>query len=197
MFSLSPMSAPDLSGVISLALAKAQLGIDATDTSDDVLINQIRDAAVELVASFTMRPLAVTNFRWSGDVPLGRAALSLGVGPVTSVASISWRTTANVVVNVVVNASTSMVIVGANGRLSLAPGESWPSDVADIETPMTIEFSAGYAAGAAPKPLVQAGLLMLGHLFRNREAVVLGGGATELPLAFTRLCDPYRVPVVG
>ncbi|RMP19497.1 hypothetical protein ALQ28_03466 [Pseudomonas syringae pv. delphinii] len=43
------------------------------------------------------------------------------------------------------------------------------------------------------KAIEAACLLKLGHLFANREEVVIGGVATELPLASKSLLMPYRV----
>lgn len=40
--------------------------------------------------------------------------------------------------------------------------------------------------------IVSACLLMVGHLFANREDVVVGALATELPLASKHLLTPYR-----
>lgn len=42
------------------------------------------------------------------------------------------------------------------------------------------------------KAIEAACLLKLGHLFANREEVVIGGVATELPLASKSLLMPYR-----
>jgi hypothetical protein len=48
--------------------------------------------------------------------------------------------------------------------------------------------------GIVINPAIQAAcLLKLGHLFANREEVVTGTIATELPLASTSLLMPYRV----
>lgn len=52
-------------------------------------------------------------------------------------------------------------------------------------------------AGADPiliNPSIRAAcLLILGHLYANREDVVLGGGSSELPLGSRSLLTPYRV----
>jgi hypothetical protein len=53
------------------------------------------------------------------------------------------------------------------------------------------------AAGADPillNPSVRAAcLLILGHLYANREDVVTGTIATELPMGFRSLLMPYRI----
>jgi hypothetical protein len=50
------------------------------------------------------------------------------------------------------------------------------------------------AYGMVLNPAIQAAcLLRLGHLFANREEVVTGTIATELPLALQHLLMPYRI----
>ncbi|MBH3417556.1 MULTISPECIES: head-tail connector protein [Pseudomonas putida group] len=50
------------------------------------------------------------------------------------------------------------------------------------------------AYGMVLNPAIQAAcLLKLGHLFANREEVVTGATATELPLASQHLLMPYRI----
>lgn len=50
------------------------------------------------------------------------------------------------------------------------------------------------AYGMVLNPAIQAAcLLKLGHLFANREEVVTGAIATELPLASQHLLMPYRI----
>ena len=50
------------------------------------------------------------------------------------------------------------------------------------------------AYGMVLNPAIQAAcLLKLGHLFANREDVVTGTIATELPLASQHLLMPYRI----
>src|SRR3546814_12789332 len=78
--------------------------------------------------------------------------------------------------------------VGVDGRLLPAIGASWPVAAG----PVTVTFSAGFAAGQCPGALVSAVKLMLGHLFANREAVVTSGTVSELPLGVQTLCALYR-----
>lgn len=89
-------------------------------------------------------------------------------------------------------------VIGQGGRapamVEPAFGVSWPAARAQREA-VSITFTCGYGAapGDVPMPLRSAVKLMLGHLYENREAVVLGTIATELPLAVERLAAPYRV----
>lgn len=58
---------------------------------------------------------------------------------------------------------------------------------------VTIEYSAGYPTEAeVPQAIKQALLLTVGHLYENREAVVLGVAANEVPMTTMALLHPYR-----
>lgn len=61
-----------------------------------------------------------------------------------------------------------------------------------------VTYTAGYAVGAtadewaAPEDIKQAVLLLVGHWFENREAVVVGASSSgELPLAVSALLDGH------
>ncbi len=191
LYELTPGSVPDWDSILPLELAKAQTGVDSSDDTFDTIIAQHRDAALDLVASFTMKALAPGEYTWRGRFPDDRGTLRLGIGPVTAVTAITYLDSGG-------NTQTmdvAGVIIGPQDRLTLKPGISWPS-AADMDGAVTITFTAGYAANAVPPALKQAALFMVGHMFANRESVVIGQSAVELPLAFTRLCHAYRTPVV-
>lgn len=66
-----------------------------------------------------------------------------------------------------------------------------------IPTRYQVVYQAGYAqlddenAWEAPENIQQAVLLLVGHWYENREAVVVGDSATdELPLSVSALLDP-------
>lgn len=80
----------------------------------------------------------------------------------------------------------------------------WNSRTAPAWSPLTmptryeVVYQAGYAqledpnATAAPDDVQQAVLLLVGHWYENREAVVVGDSATdELPLAVSALLDGH------
>lgn len=190
MFQLTPDALPDWSAVVPIDTMRAHLRVDGYD--EDGLIEIYRDTAFDLVQSYTMKSLVPTAFTWRGKFPGGRGAVTLGVAPATNVTEIKWIDSAGAEQTL----ALASIIVGAQGRLALAPGVSWPSDVADIDFPVTIKFTAGYASGHLPRTLINAALLLAGQMYKNRESTITGTIATELPLGFTRLCDAYRTPVI-
>lgn len=85
------------------------------------------------------------------------------------------------------------------GYIALKRGQSWPA-VYDRAEPVIIRFRAGYydpldspARGEVPAPLIAAIKFLAGHFFQNREVVVIGKSALELPWAIEALIAPYRV----
>ncbi|MNQ91198.1 Phage gp6-like head-tail connector protein [compost metagenome] len=64
----------------------------------------------------------------------------------------------------------------------------------DINKPLVATGEEGQPLTPALK---LAALLLIGHWYTNREAVVTGTIATTLPLAYDSLIHPYRDIVVG
>jgi uncharacterized phiE125 gp8 family phage protein len=75
-----------------------------------------------------------------------------------------------------------------------------PSDVVGLDVASDSVWRVTYTAGYGdildvPAALRAAIKLLAGHLFENREAVVIGSvGAFELPLGVQHLINPFRVP---
>jgi len=79
----------------------------------------------------------------------------------------------------------------------------WPSGVRDHPKAVTIRYVAGYAPSGAsspedqadnvPMPLKQAILLLVGHLYENREASSQNLNVTSTPMAYESLIASYRV----
>ncbi|KQV85441.1 head-tail connector protein [Rhizobacter sp. Root1221] len=83
------------------------------------------------------------------------------------------------------------------GAPSVRPvyGSSWP-DARDDVGAIRINFQAPYVASdstaAVPASIKQAMLLMIGHWYENREQVVLGTIATQVPMGASMLLDFCR-----
>lgn len=75
-----------------------------------------------------------------------------------------------------------------------AYGTSWPSTRCQRDA-VTVRFTAGYgdAASDVPLPIRHALLLIIGHFYEHREAVMIGAAPMELPLAVDALLYPYRI----
>lgn len=69
-----------------------------------------------------------------------------------------------------------------------------PTLYGDTVQPISVRYTAGYGAEAAdvPQAIRVALLLLIGHWYENREAVITGTIASELPMAVDALIAPYR-----
>jgi uncharacterized phiE125 gp8 family phage protein len=108
----------------------------------------------------------------------------LPCGPVTSISSIKYLDEDGVEQTL----SASVYQRLTDGRVVLNLDEEWPDLYDDPEA-----VRVRYVAGDTPAAIKAAVLLMVGHLYANREAVVTGTIATALPLSVQGLLAPYRV----
>ncbi len=81
------------------------------------------------------------------------------------------------------------------GRIVLNDGETWPQITLRPANGVKIRFTAGYgaAATAIPQSTRLAIRLLIAHLYENREAVITGTIASELPMGVKYLLSKDRV----
>ena len=72
----------------------------------------------------------------------------------------------------------------------------WPETIAEPES-VTITATVGYADTELPGDVRAALLLIIGHLYANRESVVLGTISSELPMGVSMLLEPYKIHRIG
>jgi uncharacterized phiE125 gp8 family phage protein len=188
-------------GPVSLDQAKAHLRVDF-DT-EDALIAAYLSAAVGAVENFSSRKLSETLVvqRFDGFTDRqGRDSLRLWHGPVVSIEGLTYLD----------GDGTEQALsedpldgdyraVDGDPYYLLPPvADAWPATL-DGRGTVKVTYIAGYggAAGPCPGELAAAVLLMLAHLYLNREAVVTGTIATELPLGVQALCNPFRTTLLG
>jgi len=98
---------------------------------------------------------------------------------------------------------SSHYIVSANReggypKLTLKANREWPTRQLRNADAVEIDYWVGYSNGTAAVPVPpwarSAVLLLVGHWFENREAVVLGTIATKIPLSAQAILDKHRAP---
>lgn len=97
--------------------------------------------------------------------------------------------------------SSSLYRVNSNRRpavIERAYNAAWPNVIARTGA-VTITFTAGFGPNQAdtPRDLRAAVLLMVGHLYANREAVVAGATVATLPLGVEAILNRYRTGMVA
>ena len=181
---------------VSLDEAKNHLKIDDF-TDDDTLITSLITTARQWCEGFQNRAFITQTITVKLDkFPSGSKPIRLPQPPASVVTSITYidvdgdtQTLAASVYDVDTSSEPA--------RIALAYNQSWPSIRGDINS-VTIVFVAGYgaAAGSVPGPVKQAMLLLIGHFYEHREAVVDGVVVTKVPLAVESLLSMSRTGAV-
>jgi len=147
---------------VTLVEAKAHLRVDVAD--DDTLITEQIGVAREFAEHYTGRALAPQTLELALDAFPSRSIALQGV-PVTSITSIKYKD-AEGVEQTVSAADYSLNDYGITASVELAAGTEWPvTQVAS--NAVKVRYVAGYTA--APKAVKAAMLLLVGHLYENRQ----------------------------
>jgi uncharacterized phiE125 gp8 family phage protein len=182
---------------ISLADAKTHLRADPGD-AEDTLIQLLITAARQWVEEYCARALIAQAWRLTLPAfPSGRdgSAIPLARPPIVSVESVKYQdeTGAEDTLD-----AADYVLQKAGLPVAIAPAVDtvWPSteDLGPFGDAVTIDYTAGYGEAAAevPAPIRAAILLVLGDLYANREAQIVGTITSENPTV-KALLAPFRV----
>ncbi len=174
---------------VSLAEAKLHCRVD-TDV-DDTLISGYISAAREAAEQYLWRSLITQTWVFTLDAfPAG--AIELPMGKVQSVVIAYYDADGDLQTLDAAEYDTALSESGS--RVAPIAGGSWPATSARIGA-VRITAVCGYGATASsvPAAIKSAIMLTIGHLYMNREEVVVGTIATQLPAGCQRLLDPYRL----
>lgn len=212
-FSLRRISRPELEP-IELEQAMEHLGIPLDDRHMDAWLNRNIPAARMYCEGYLGRALAPQTLEISfggnspsTSVPTYWQPLSLNpwvdegnfielpMGPVTSIESVSYYDSDD---DLQTMSEDDYVLDG--DTLTLATGASWPTVYARRNA-IQIRYVAGYTLPEdspsdypLPWDLRSAMLLVLGHFYENREAIVVSQNtAIEIPMGAKALMDPHRL----
>lgn len=185
---------PATSEPVSLAQAKLHVRTDLDD--DDAAINDAIAAARQWVEERTGRQLLPATWRLTlncqpaGCVVLHRAA------PLISITSVTYTDTAGATQTLAVTTGYRLDADRTPARLWPAYSTPWPY-VREGPAAFSVTFRSGYVdADAVPKALKQAMLLLVGHWYVNREAII-AGQVMSTPTGVDSLIAPYKVELYG
>lgn len=176
---------------VTQAEAKDHLRVRHND--DDSYINALIRVARSSVEILTQRSLISRTLKlWADNFPRSRV-LELEGAPIQAVSSVKYM-----IDDVETTLSTAIYTVDTKsspGRIVLNDGEIWP--VVDyVPNAVRVTYTAGYGgASDVPQDLKHAILMMVGHLYENRESIVVGANTStvEVPKSTEYLCLPYRI----
>jgi len=175
-------------------IADGSLGASAptSNTTVDPEINLLIKAARKHVEQYLGRALITQS--WKMKLPYFRDwAIELPYSPVQSITSIKYYDTENV--QQTLNSSLYQLDSDSEpARIQPAQGESWPSAIAysDTFSPVEIIYVAGYgSASDVPEGIKYATMIMLAHLYENRERTS-PMAQNHVPFTFESLLSPFR-----
>lgn len=178
---------------LSLEETKLHLRQDLDD--DDELIQALIGAVRAAVEDMTLRAVVTQEWRLTLDEwPMcdEKPRIVLPRPPLVSVDSVSYVDTLGATQTLASSNYVARKIETGEWVIDPAYGVTWPA-VREQPEAITIEFTCGAAAAAVPGPIKAAMLLMIGHLYTNREAVNVGNIVNQMPLSAKYLLAPYEL----
>ena len=177
-----------------MTLAQAKTFLRGPVYSDeDSLISTLITAAREWVEDYCQRSFVPRTYR--ADLANFDDCIVLPRRPIISISSVQYYNTDSP--SVLTTLASSTYALQAD-RMVRNSGETWPA-VYDRYDAVQITYLAGYDSGTSPldatnvpKRVYAAVGLMVGDLFENREAKIVGTVHSENPTVL-RLLDPLRV----
>lgn len=191
---------PPTTWPVSLVEAKRQCRILPEDDTFDAEIATFIDAATSHLdgKDGVLGGVCLEPQQWELVLDCWSDVIELPVGPVLSVDSISYTDTDGLL-QPLPGTSFSADLASSSAYVVRNSEATWPPLLNAVNA-VRVRFTAGHRGSgsgdgyvsAAPAALRQAILLLIGHWFANREAVVTGVTTAELPLAVQSLIQPYR-----
>lgn len=181
----------DAPTVEPLSVGEVQSWCKATESAEAETIEMLISEARAHVEGWINRALATQTLaaRWDG-FPCW--TITLERPPVQSITSIQYVDTDGVTQTL----SPSLYLTDLHSspaRITPAYGEVWPSARCQMNA-VTVTYVTGYASAAAvPGPIRRGMALLVAHWFENREAVLVGPSAIEMPMSVRDLIMPFKV----
>lgn len=176
--------------VISVADAKARLAIETTE--DDALIQVMINSATDFCEQYTGRYLISQTAEYSlDDLQTDLKYLEIPSHSATNILLVQYIDESGAEVTL---GSQAFFIDYEGMPLRVAPVDTWPTIRKKGFNNLTFTVVEGYGlAGDVPEAIINAVALLVGHQYKNRESVVVGTIASELPMGVTAFLDKYRV----
>jgi len=185
---------------VTLTEVKTHLRITTSD--DDTYLNDLIKTAREYTERYTSRAfISQTIDIWFDAFPASSMTpLELPAPPLISVTHIKYYDNDDVLQTW----SSANYIVDTDGDPGIvypARNQSWPSPRV-FPRSVNVQYLAGYEDSGAspvdladnvPMPIKQAILLLIGHLYENREATAPGIAINDVPLSYRTILAPYKL----
>lgn len=185
---LRNLAAPE-SELLSLAEAKSQCAIPADVTDFDTDLTRWIGVAREFVEARSERAIGVQTFRLSLDrFPGGCLPIELRRVPAVSVTAIRYQTTLGQALSVLATSNYGVATDPWPGVVF--PIAQWPTIAQPRPGAVQVDFVAG--SNTVPHQAIQAMRFLVAHYWANREAIITGTIASEVPLGVDSLIAGLR-----
>ena len=177
--------------LFTTAQAKEHLKIDVTD--DDTIIDNLILAATQSCEIFTNQyfiDTVVTQYSDTWD-----DFYTLYKSPVDSITHVKYYDS-NDTQQTLASSNYILGHYSQPARIGVAVGGTLPN-LSDRINAVEVKYTVGYgtASSDVPEGIRQAVLLTLSNWYENRQSVITGRTATELPLSSQYLLDQYKIQV--
>jgi uncharacterized phiE125 gp8 family phage protein len=180
---------------VSLEEARAQVGATEFDDDDALLEAYLAIAVDYLDGRAGILGRAMIDQTWRNDFEGFDCKLRLSPGPVSNIASVTYYDGANV--QQALSTSIYRLLTDEQGPyVSLKPGQFvWPQTYCR-EDAVSVTFVAGFGPKGSDVPAsIRAAIkLLVGHFYRNREAVDDAGKVTSIPFGVEALIYSHQRP---
>ena len=174
---------------VTVAEAKVQCRVDYAD--DDVLIEQLIRTAAAMIDGPDGIGHCITPQTWKLTLDCWQSPIVIPLGPVASVTNIKYLDSDGV--EQTLDSALYRFVTGVRPAfIERAYGASWPAHRA-VSAPIAVTFVAGVAAANVDAGLKHLVLLLVGHLYQNREATDEAGMSDEIALSARHLIERFRV----
>ena len=177
--------------VFTTAQAKEFLKVDVS--TDDTLIDNLVAAATESCQIYTNQYFIDTVVTQYSDN--WKEFYSLYKSPVDSITHVKYYDSDDSQQTL---ASSNYILddVSKPARIGLAVDATLP-DLSDRINAVEVKYTVGYGTASTdvPEGIRTAIILTVGNWYENRQTVITGRTATELPLSSQYLLDQYKIQV--
>ena len=179
--------------MITIERAKAHLRVEHGE--EDALITSLIASASRYIENRTGQVFDKRDgiVMIADRLPKGTGGLELEWTPVRSVTEVAYLDADGSQV-LMPEASIYVEKRGVYPVIYPAIDTSWPEHLPQ-RGGVQVTINAGYEE--PPADVQSAALLIIGHLFENRESVVIGTISSELPMGVEMLLAPYVIHRVG
>lgn len=183
---------------VPLTIEEAKRHLNVTHSDDDTYIEALLAAGVAHLdgSRGIVGPLLTQS--WRQDFDGFADCLRLPLRPAQEITSLTYKDASNVA-QTVSGSNYSLLEDDLGPFVRFLPTYVTPVTYINGAAPVvSVTFVAGYGDEPedVPQAIRQALLLLIGHWYQNREAVVIGPTPNQLPMAVDALLAPYRTMMV-